>query len=139
MPLLASSCSTPLAPIVRGGTVVALQDYSAAAASLFGNMRIPAALVAGAVIPLGFVAAPQLEKGKEGTVQRLVKIVHALLGILTLSMELITIVWSTISVNKLTCVSAGGRTRTHCAVALPRSLVGSLARAGRSPTLRPRT
>ena len=104
-PLLASSSTLPSLGIRVGTDATMLQDYSAAAAGLFGNMRIPAALVAGAVIPLGFVAAPQLEKGKEGTIQRLVKIVHALCGIFTLTTELVTIVWSTISVNKLTEVA----------------------------------
>jgi hypothetical protein len=86
---------------LRGGSI-AESDFSASARVLFDNMRVPAALVAGAVIPMGYAAAPQFVDGKDGSVRRLAVVAHALLTMATLATELITIVWATISVNKLT-------------------------------------
>ena len=86
---------------VRGGGAIApLQDFSPAAADLFSNMRVPAALIAGAVIPFGFAAMPKPTPG-EARGRRLAKITSALLASFTLATELITIVYATVAVNKL--------------------------------------
>ena len=52
---LAARPALPSAVRLRGGSASAvLSDYHAAAANIFNNMRTPAALVAGACLPLGF-------------------------------------------------------------------------------------
>lgn len=99
--------SVPSAPLpvlwrARGGAgaMEPLQDFTPAAVDLFSNMRVPAALIAGAVIPFGFAAMPRPVMG-ESRGKRLAKITSALLASFTLATELITIVYATVAVNKL--------------------------------------
>lgn len=77
-----------------------LQDFSEAASNLFSNIRVPAALVAGAGITLGYAAAPKLVESDLPFTASL-KILNALLAIFCLGTELIAVLWSTIEVNKL--------------------------------------
>lgn len=77
-----------------------LADYSGQAARMFDNMRAPAALLAGAIVPLGFFAAPKLDfydKPREQFVKRL----HYIVASIGICCELIAVVWSTVAVNKL--------------------------------------
>ena len=39
-----------------------LKDHSGAAMGLFNNMRTPAALLCGSLVPLGILGAPRIEK-----------------------------------------------------------------------------
>mmetsp|Transcript_7311 Transcript_7311/g.14620 ORF Transcript_7311/g.14620 Transcript_7311/m.14620 type:complete len:232 (+) Transcript_7311:33-728(+) len=86
-------------------TTAALKDFSGPAAGLFGNMRVPAALVAGASIPMGLIAGPKLAADDPPKLQAL-KTLHALLAVTTLSNQLLVVLWSTIAVNKLSEVAA---------------------------------
>ncbi|CAE7527834.1 unnamed protein product [Symbiodinium pilosum] len=78
----------------------AVADFSAHAAKLFDNMRGPAALLAGAVVPLGFLAAPKIAKDDPTWLKR-VKRMHYVIASIAICCHLTTVVWSTITVNKL--------------------------------------
>ena len=76
-----------------------LQDYSGPAASLFGNLRIPAALFAGAAAGSAF-AMPL--SPTDGLKFGLAKRIYALLMMGSLSAEIITIVVSTLAMGSMT-------------------------------------
>ena len=85
---------------LRGGTPqAALLDHSAAAAGLFNNMKTPATLLFGALVPLGFLAPlPDSADGKPyATLRRL----HLLLAVFSLSNELISVIYATAASNRL--------------------------------------
>lgn len=70
-----------------------LGDHAAGASVLFGNMRVPAAFMAGTLISLTFgIAMPGHEQVRKANV---------LLGVLSLLSELLAVVHSTVAVNKL--------------------------------------
>jgi len=77
-----------------------LADHSAAAASLFNNMRIPAALIGGSIVPLGLLSAPMVESTDNARQIRL-KNANMLLAIVSLLNQVIAIVYSTVAVNKM--------------------------------------
>jgi len=77
-----------------------MADYSAQAARLFDNMRVPSALLIGCVMPLGFFASPRAEKD-DSRVEKTLKHLHHLLAALAVGSLLTTVVWSTIMVNRL--------------------------------------
>ncbi|CAJ1326957.1 unnamed protein product [Effrenium voratum] len=87
--------------LIGGGTnVPRMADYSMQAARMFDNMRGPAVLLAGAIVPLGFFAAPRIEKDDPAWLKR-GKRLHYLLASIAICCELVAVVWSTIAVNKL--------------------------------------
>lgn len=77
-----------------------LADYSGQAARMFDNMRAPAALLAGGIVPLGFFAAPKIEP-TDSVAHKWVKRIHYLVASIGICCELIAVVWSTVAVNKL--------------------------------------
>lgn len=81
-------------------SVVPVQDYSGVAAGLFGNMRTPAALIAGAIVPVGLLSAPKLIKG-EPRKEELIKKANCLLAVASLLSEILAITYSTVAINKL--------------------------------------
>jgi hypothetical protein len=86
------------------GAAVSLADHSSAAVSLFNNMRTPAALIAGSLVPLGIMTAPQIEEGDSNT-KRLMKKANMLLGVISLLSEILAVTYSSIAINKLVEVS----------------------------------
>ncbi|CAE7725483.1 hypothetical protein AK812_SmicGene26168 [Symbiodinium microadriaticum] len=78
----------------------AVADFSAQAAKLFDNMRAPAALLAGAVVPIGFMASPKIVPDDPRWLKR-VKRMHYVIASVAICCHLTTVVWSTITVNKL--------------------------------------
>ena len=99
--LRAARCLVPLAlPLRLRGGALALGDHTGAAVELFSNMRVPAALIAGAVVPYGFAAMPKPAPG-DGRRSRVLKVLHAYLATFTMMTELVTVVYATIAVNKL--------------------------------------
>lgn len=91
---------------LRGGdtsSLKAVADYSGAAQVLFGNVISPAALLAGGLVPLGFLAAPL--PGDKPINKRL-RSIYWLLAVLSLANELTAIVYATIASNKLTEIAA---------------------------------
>lgn len=95
-PKSASSTSTSL-------NGVQLVQYAGQAISLFNNMKTPASIIAGAIVPLGFLAPIQLksEPGDSETEKRLRKLYY-LLSVMTLATELIAVMWATVATNGLT-------------------------------------
>lgn len=78
----------------------ALKDYSNEAASLFGNVRIPAALFAGAAAGSAF-ALPLSAGVTEGLKVEMVKRLYALLMMGALSAEIVAVVVSTLTMGAL--------------------------------------
>lgn len=79
-------------------------DYSAAAASLFANVRLPASILAGALVPLGFgfgfalpAEGPALAPGARRAIIRL----HRLVAVISYTCLLLAIVYSSVTINGL--------------------------------------
>ena len=96
-----------LALQVRGGSsggyftpAAAVADYSGAVASLFDNMRAPAALIGGSLVPLGMLGAPPASKGDKPMVRALKKL-YLITAILAICGEITAVVYATIVINKL--------------------------------------
>ena len=70
------------------------------AAALFGNVRIPAALVAGAALPLGFSVPFPAKSDRQ--IVRALKILNVGVGFVAVQSELLSIVMSTNAINSLT-------------------------------------
>jgi hypothetical protein len=77
-----------------------LKDHSGAAMGLFNNMRTPAALIGGALVPLGILSAPRVEKGDTKAVA-LMKKANVILGVTSLLSEILAVTYSSIAINKL--------------------------------------
>ena len=88
-----------------------LADYAPAAASLFNNMKLPAAVVTAGMISLGFATRfpelprdtldkvyPQSIRARCAKLERL----HVVLGLLSVTSELIVVLWAAVAVNQLT-------------------------------------
>ena len=75
-----------------------VSDYSSQASALFNNMRAPASFVAGVLLGASFsLAAAPTDGPAVGFVKRL----HLLIGLASVSAELVAIVACTVSINKL--------------------------------------
>jgi hypothetical protein len=72
--------------------------FSAAARSLFGSFLTPAALLAGALVPLGFLAPPLPDKTPW---QRKIQSIYSMVSIFALSNELLAIMFATTTSNRL--------------------------------------
>jgi hypothetical protein len=101
-----SSSSSSLITLHGGDSVgdAELQDFSGATSSLFGNIRIPAALFAGASAGAAF--ALPINMASEGLKVGLVKRVYSLLLVGALSSEILAVVVSTVAVASLATGSA---------------------------------
>jgi len=87
----------PPAPVIR----MSVGD-AAAAANLFANVRLPASILAGALVPLGFGFAlpaegPALAPGTRRAVIRL----HRLVAVTSYSCLLLAIVYASVTINGL--------------------------------------
>jgi len=100
----ASAFTQPKAKLarIRGrwSTPAAVADYSGAVASLFGNMRAPAALIGGSLVSLGMLGAPVAAKDDTPTIRALKK-AYLVTAIISISGEIMAVVYATISINKL--------------------------------------
>lgn len=81
------------------------RPYDKEAAMLFNNMRLPAAIIAGSILPLGF-GFPLPMQGVSSGVQQACARAHMLLAVISLGAELVAIVYATVAVNKLTETTA---------------------------------
>lgn len=79
---------------------VVLKDHTGAAASLFNNMRTPAALIGGAIVPLGLLNSPVVNPDDSRRV-KFFKQMNILLAIGSLLSEILAITYATIAINKL--------------------------------------
>ena len=88
-----------------------MADYAPAAASLFNNMKLPAAVVTAGMISLGFATRfPELPRDTldkvypnsiRAQVAKLERL-HIVLGLLSVTSELIVVLWAAVAVNQLT-------------------------------------
>lgn len=102
-PPLARVAALQRAGSLRGGSAAVLADHTAKAAALFGNMRVPAALFVGAVLPLSFgFPMPLTNSTRVNVAARRANIV---LGVSALMSELVALTYSTVALNKLTEVA----------------------------------
>ena len=119
-PSPAARPALPSAARLRGGSASAsLQDYHGAAASIFNHMRTPAALVAGACLPLGFAFAfPDKEdKPKLRSLKRL----NVLLAFLSVNSELLSVIFATNAINRLYFLDTNTLTTHSVMVRMPAS------------------
>lgn len=73
-------------------------DYSDAARVLFGNVISPAAMLAGGLVPLSWLAPPLPDKTK---LQKKLKCLYSIISVLSLASELMCIIYATVASNKL--------------------------------------
>ena len=88
--------------VPRHSSCVAAADYVSTASSLFANVRLPASILAGALVPLGFgfvlpVDGPAFEPATRRWLIRL----HRLVAIVSYACLLTCIVYSSVSINSL--------------------------------------
>jgi hypothetical protein len=93
-----SSAGFSIGATAAAGSV--LKDYSKDAIDLFNNMRSPAALLSGGLVPLGIMTAPAV-KEDDTTFVKIVKKANVLLGVASLLSEIIAVTYSSIAINKL--------------------------------------
>jgi hypothetical protein len=79
-----------------------LQQFAPAASKLFSNMIMPASILAGAMIPIGFASplAFRVEE-KESKLATILRRVYPFLCVATLSSQLVSIMWASVAVNQL--------------------------------------
>jgi hypothetical protein len=80
--------------------VGALADYSAAATGLFNNMRAPAALIAGSLVPIGILSAPTIDKDDSPGI-KLLKKANIIIAVASLLSEILAVIYSSIAINKI--------------------------------------
>jgi len=83
----------------------ALQQFAPQATNLFNNMKTPASILAGALVPLGLLA-PIPDKHPDGAkaetrLIRVLRLSYSCVAILSLLSELISVMWATVAVNQL--------------------------------------
>jgi hypothetical protein len=131
-----------LALRVRGGgnyftPAAAVADYSGAVASLFDNMRAPAALIGGSLVPLGMLGAPPASKNDSPTVRALKK-AYLVTAILAICGEITAVVYATIVINKLAETAVAPATSVVALIARDYELEWIGARPGVDMALAPR-
>lgn len=92
--------SLPAQGLMVAATGVALADYSAAAAGLFNNMRTPAALIGGALVGLGILSAPTINKDDSKAI-KLLKKANIIIAVASLLSEIMAVIYSSIAINKI--------------------------------------
>lgn len=92
--------TSALLNVATTSSAVALKDCSGIASGLFNNMRTPAALIGGAIVPLGLLSAPAIREG-DCKKERLLKKANLLLAVASLLSEILAITYSTVAINKL--------------------------------------
>jgi hypothetical protein len=68
-------------------------------------MRVPAALIAGSIVPIGILSAPQVE-AKDSKLAKVAKRANILLAGLSLLNEILAVTYSSIAINKLVEISS---------------------------------
>ena len=89
-----------------GGDFMALRggrkhDCAQDAADLFDNMRVPAALFAGAIVPLVSFAGPR-HSASDSSLMSILKRVHFIFALASFCNALSSCVYATVAVNSLT-------------------------------------
>ena len=84
--------------------VRALAQYSGELVSLFSNMKTPASIIAGALVPLGFMAPLPIDSqdGKEESrFKKALRVLYSVVAIASLASELLAVVWASVASNNL--------------------------------------
>ncbi|GKY98267.1 hypothetical protein MPSEU_000784400 [Mayamaea pseudoterrestris] len=91
-------------PKASPSTTLQLAQYGPDAISLFNNMKTPASIIAGALMPLGFLNPLPMknEEKPEGSFKRGLRLSYQVVAMLSLLSELISVMWATVAVNQLT-------------------------------------
>jgi hypothetical protein len=77
--------------------------YTSEAISLFNNMKLPASIIAGAIVPLGFLSPLQLQGEPDDSVwEKRIRKMYQVLSVVTLATELIAVMAATVATNGLT-------------------------------------
>jgi hypothetical protein len=87
-----------------GAVPSALSHVRNLSSGLFNNMKLPATILAGAMVPLGLLSPLPLQHpdGEEETRFRVaLRHAYSVTAVLSLVSELISVMWSTVAVNKL--------------------------------------
>lgn len=90
-----------------------LADYAPVATSLFNNMKLPAAVVTAGMISLGFATTfPELPRQRSDNQQtyppklrarcEAIKRLHIVVALISVTSELIVVMWAAVEVNQLT-------------------------------------
>jgi hypothetical protein len=80
-----------------------LKDYAPATASLFNNMKVPASIIGGAMVGIGFAAPLKFEpEVDDGPFAIFLRRSYPFAAVLSLCSELIAVMWATVAVNQLT-------------------------------------
>jgi len=98
--LLMTSMIIPQVDGLQPATTV-MANYSKDAISLFNNMRTPAALVAGGLVPLGILMNKPIVEEEDTIKTKVLKKSSALLGVASLLSEIIAVIYASIAINKL--------------------------------------
>jgi hypothetical protein len=69
-------------------------------------MRVPAALIAGSLVPIGILSAPQIDEKNDSKVAKLAKKANILLAGISLLNEILAVTYSSIAINKLVEITA---------------------------------
>jgi hypothetical protein len=77
-----------------------LKDYSSAVVGLFNNMRTPAALISGSIVPLGLMTAPTIQDSDSAKL-KFMKTVYIMLSVASLLSEILAVTYASIAINKL--------------------------------------
>ena len=78
-------------------------QYVKDAMDLFGNMNFPASIIAGAIIPLGYVAPLSIESEPGDSIwEKRARRMYQVLSVVTLTTELLAVMWATVAANQLT-------------------------------------
>mmetsp|Transcript_29565 Transcript_29565/g.95466 ORF Transcript_29565/g.95466 Transcript_29565/m.95466 type:complete len:276 (-) Transcript_29565:719-1546(-) len=90
---------------LRGGSQQAkmvMGQYAGDVASLFNNMITPASILAGSLVPLGYLAPlPPPTRQPEPAHAALLRKIHLVIATASLCSELLAVTWATVAVNKL--------------------------------------
>ena len=92
---------SPVHALASAAAAKALKDHSAAAIGLFNNMRTPAALIGGSLVPLGILSAPSVDKEKDSKAVTIMKKANIIIGVTSLLSEVLAVIYSSIAINKL--------------------------------------
>jgi hypothetical protein len=85
---------------LAGAAAAILKDHSSAAVGLFNNMRTPAALIGGSLVPLGIMTAPTINKD-DSKMTKYLKKANMIVAALSLLSEILAVTYSSIAINKL--------------------------------------
>jgi len=80
-----------------------LTQYGPAATSLFNNMKTPASILAGSMVPLGILnTLPKHDTKPETKLMKIVRQTYLLVSVFSFGSEVLAVMYATMAVNKLT-------------------------------------